>query len=78
MVIRLDGLDVERLKEIDSYATSSLYTDDERAAIAYADAITRDPHTVTDEQVADLRRRFGDAGASQRPWPRCRLRRQSR
>ena len=62
MVIRLDGLDVERLKEIDSYATSSLYTDDERAAIAYADAITRDPHTVTDEQVADLRRRFGDAG----------------
>ena len=41
---------------------SSLYTDDERAAIAYADAITRDPHTVTDEQVADLRRRFGDAG----------------
>jgi AhpD family alkylhydroperoxidase len=63
MVIRLDGLDVERLKEIDSYATSSLYTDDERAAIAYADAITRDPHTVTDEQVADLRRRFGDAGA---------------
>ena len=63
MVIRLDGLDVERLKDIDSYATSSLYTDDERAAIAYADAITRDPHTVTDEQVADLRRRFGDAGA---------------
>ena len=32
-----------------------LYTDDERAAIAYADAMTTDPHTVTDEQVADLR-----------------------
>jgi AhpD family alkylhydroperoxidase len=62
MLIRLDGLDVERLKEIDDYATSSLYTDDERAAIAYADAITRDPHSVSDEQVADLRRRFGDAG----------------
>jgi AhpD family alkylhydroperoxidase len=62
MLQRLDGLDVERLKEIDNYATSPAYTDDERAAIAYADAMTTDPHTVTDEQVADLRARFGDAG----------------
>jgi AhpD family alkylhydroperoxidase len=62
MLQRLDGLDVERLKEIDSYATSPAYTDDERAAIDYADAITIDPHTVTDEQVDDLRARFGDAG----------------
>ena len=29
---------------------------------AYADAMTTDPHTVTDEQVDDLRRRFGDDG----------------
>ena len=62
MLQRLEGLDVERLKFIDDYATSDRYTDDERAAIAYADAMTTDPHTVTDEQVADLRRRFGDAG----------------
>ena len=62
MLQRLDGLDVERLKDIDSYATSPAYSDDERAAIAYADAITRDPHTITDEQVADLQRRFGDDG----------------
>jgi AhpD family alkylhydroperoxidase len=62
MLIRLEGLDMERLKDIDNYATSPRYTDDERAAIAYADAMTRDPHTVTDEQVAELRRRFGDAG----------------
>jgi AhpD family alkylhydroperoxidase len=62
MMIRLDGLDVERLKKIDDYATSPLFTDDERAAIAYADAMTTNPHLVTDEQVADLRRRFGDAG----------------
>ncbi|MGA8251287.1 MAG: carboxymuconolactone decarboxylase family protein, partial [Mycobacterium sp.] len=62
MLQRLDGLDVERLKDIDSYATSPAYTDDERAAIAYADAMTTDPHTVTDEQMADLRARFGDAG----------------
>jgi alkylhydroperoxidase family enzyme len=62
MLQRLDGLDVDRLKHIDDYATSPLYTADERAAIAYADAMTTDPHTVTDEQVEDLRRRFGDAG----------------
>jgi AhpD family alkylhydroperoxidase len=62
MLQRLDGLDVERLKDIDNYKTSPRYSEDERAAIAYADAMTTDPHTVTDEQVADLRRRFGDAG----------------
>jgi len=62
MLQRLDGLDMERLKEIDNYATSDAFTDDERAAIAYADAIITDPHTVTDEQVGDLRARFGEAG----------------
>lgn len=62
MLIRLDGLDVGRLQMIDDYASSPLFTDDERAAIAYADAVTTDPHLVTDEQVGDLRRRFGDRG----------------
>lgn len=62
MLMRLDGLDMDRLTHIDEYRTSELFTDDERAAIAYADAMTTDVHTVTDEQVADLRRRFGDAG----------------
>ncbi len=62
MLMRLEGLDIDRLAHIDDYATSPLYTDDERAAIAYADAMTTDPHTITDEQVDDLRRRFGAAG----------------
>lgn len=62
MLARLEGMDVQRLNDIDDYATSPAYSDDERAAIAYADAMTTDPHTVTDEQVADLRDRFGDAG----------------
>jgi AhpD family alkylhydroperoxidase len=62
MLMRLEGLDMERLADIDQYATSPRYSPDERAAIAYADAITTDPHSVTDEQVADLRARFGDAG----------------
>jgi len=62
MLQRLEGLDIQRLKDIDNYGTSAAFTDDERAAIAYADAITADPHTVTDEQIADLKARFGDAG----------------
>lgn len=62
MLLRLDGLDVERIKDIENYAASPHFTDDERAAIAYADAMTTDPHTVTDEQVADLRTRFGENG----------------
>ncbi|OMC30519.1 transposase [Mycobacterium sp. GA-1841] len=62
MLMRLDNLDMERLKSIDDYATSPLFTDDERAAIAYANAMTTDPHAVTDEQVADLQRRFGEDG----------------
>ncbi len=62
MLQRLDGLDVERLRDVDNYATSPRFTEDERAAIAYADAMTTDPHSITDDQVADLRRRFGDAG----------------
>ncbi len=62
MLMRLENLDVDRLKSIDDYATSPLYTDDERAAIAYANAMTTDTHCVTDEQIADLRQRFGDDG----------------
>jgi len=62
MLQRLDGLDVKRLADIENYATSPYFTDDERAAIAYADAVTTDPHSVTDEQVADLRARFGESG----------------
>lgn len=62
MLQRLEGLDIDRLKGIDDYATSPAYSDDERAAIAYADAMTTDPRSVTDEQVHDLLQRFGDAG----------------
>jgi AhpD family alkylhydroperoxidase len=62
MLQRLDGLDIDRLKDINDYATSPRFSDDERAAIAYADAMTTDPHSVTDEQVEDLRVRFGEAG----------------
>ncbi|MFD4179683.1 carboxymuconolactone decarboxylase family protein [Rhodococcus sp. NPDC058514] len=62
MLMRLDGLDIDRLKQIGDYQTSPLYSEDERAAIAYADAMTATPTEVTDEQVADLERRFGRDG----------------
>ncbi|RZT87580.1 AhpD family alkylhydroperoxidase [Pseudonocardia sediminis] len=62
MLQRLDGLDVERLRHIDDYATDPLYRDDERLAIAYADAMTAQPMTVTDAQVAALEAEFGRAG----------------
>ncbi|GAB3431938.1 carboxymuconolactone decarboxylase family protein [Actinophytocola sediminis] len=55
-------LDIERLKEIDDYQTSSAYNHQERLAIGYADAMTATPPTVTDEQVAELRQEFGDDG----------------
>ncbi|AHH20724.1 hypothetical protein NONO_c59470 [Nocardia nova SH22a] len=62
MLMRLSHLDVDKLSEIGEYETSSAYSADERAAIAYADAMTATPTTVTDEQIADLRTRFGADG----------------
>lgn len=62
LMARLSGTTVAQLEEIDDYATSRAYTDDERAAISYADAMTATPPKVTDEQVADLEHRFGRAG----------------
>ncbi|MET0234669.1 MAG: carboxymuconolactone decarboxylase family protein [Kibdelosporangium sp.] len=62
MLQRLDGLDVERLQEIDNYATSAKYSREERLAIAYADGMTATPVQVTDEQVAELVDVFGHKG----------------
>lgn len=62
MLQRLDGLDIDRLKEINDYATSPKYTREERLAIAYADAMTATPVEVTDEQVAELVEVFGHKG----------------
>ncbi len=59
MLMKHEGLDIERLKHIDSYATSELFTDVERKALAYADAITDTPVTVIDEQVAELEKLLG-------------------
>jgi len=62
MLQKHDDLDIDRLQQIADYETSPAYSEDERAAIAYADAVTATPPTVTDEQVDDLRERFGIDG----------------
>lgn len=62
MLQRHNGLDIERLRRIDEYATSLAFTHRERLAIAYADAMTETPVSVTDEQVAELERVFGRKG----------------
>ena len=62
MLQKHEGLDIERLQQIDRHATSPAYTAQERLAIAYADAMSTSPVSVTDEQVAELRTEFGDKG----------------
>ena len=58
MLQRLDGLDVKRLADIENYATSPRFTDDERAAVAYADAMTIDPHSVSFDEPVDGKRQL--------------------
>ena len=63
MLQRLDGLDVDRLQHIDEYDARARSTSRaERLAIAYADAMTAQPMTVTDAQVAELEAVLGRAG----------------
>jgi AhpD family alkylhydroperoxidase len=62
MLQRNQGLDIERLSEIDDYATSPHFTELDRLVIDYADAMTDQPMRVTDEQVAELDRRLGHRG----------------
>jgi alkylhydroperoxidase family enzyme len=62
MLQRLGGLDVERLRHLDEYATHPLFDPVERRVLAYADAMTALPPIVTDSQVAELEAELGRAG----------------
>jgi AhpD family alkylhydroperoxidase len=62
MLQRLDGLDIERLEHIGSYATHPAYEPVERLVLAYTDAMTATPPTVTDAQVTELEAELGRAG----------------
>lgn len=56
------GLDPATLRAAVRWRDSALFDDDTRAAFAYAEAVSGDVDAVTDEMVADLRRRFGEKG----------------
>ncbi|MCW2799812.1 MAG: hypothetical protein JWQ70_1284 [Aeromicrobium sp.] len=62
MLMRLDELDVDRLKEIADFETSDKFTDADREVIRLSDAMTSTPMTVTDEQIASLDDAYGHAG----------------
>ena len=55
-----DGLDEAKVREVPRWRDSSVFDDLERDVMAYAEAATATPPTVTDEQVASLRERLGD------------------
>lgn len=56
------GLTAQRLAAVPDYATSPLFSSLEKRAMAYADALTATPLTVSDEQVSELHAALGDAG----------------
>jgi len=62
MLHRHQGLDVDRLRAVDEYATSPEFGPLERRALRYADAMTAQPMTVTDEMVAELDGELGHRG----------------
>ncbi len=55
------GMNVDRLRELHRYEESDAFSPLEKLAIVYADAVTAQPMTVTDEQVAELRQHLDDA-----------------
>jgi alkylhydroperoxidase family enzyme len=54
------GVSEEKILALPEYATSPLYDDAERAALEYADAITRSDLDVDDELFARLRGFYDD------------------
>jgi alkylhydroperoxidase family enzyme len=56
-----EGVDQRKLRDVPRWRDSDIYTDLERQVMAYAEAMTSTPPSVTDEMVADLRRELDDA-----------------
>ena len=50
----------EKIDALGDYASSDLYDERERAALAYADAMTTTPVDVSDEVFARVREHFDD------------------
>jgi alkylhydroperoxidase family enzyme len=56
------GLDMDKAREVPIWRDSDRFTPLEREAMAYAEAATQTPPTVTDEMVASLLAQLGPAG----------------
>ncbi|MFW3169953.1 carboxymuconolactone decarboxylase family protein [Geodermatophilus sp. CPCC 206100] len=56
-----EGVDPAKLRDVPRWRDSDVYTDLERRVMAYAEAVTATPPTVTDEMVDELRRSLDDA-----------------
>jgi alkylhydroperoxidase family enzyme len=56
-----EGVDPAKIRDVPRWRDSDVYTDLERQVMAYAEAMTMTPPTVTDEMVAGLRRELDDA-----------------
>lgn len=54
------GIPDEKLDALTDYATSPLFDARERAALAYADAVTRTGGEIPEALFAELRRHFSD------------------
>ncbi|MFD2090255.1 carboxymuconolactone decarboxylase family protein [Blastococcus deserti] len=55
------GIDPAKLRDVPRWRDSVRFSDLERRVMAYAEAMTTTPLTVTDEMVAGLRERLDDA-----------------
>jgi alkylhydroperoxidase family enzyme len=56
-----EHLDLDKAREVPRWRTSTVFTPLERGVLDYAEAMTRTPPTVTDEQAADLLAQLGNA-----------------
>ncbi|MCG8468104.1 MAG: hypothetical protein MJB57_07820 [Gemmatimonadetes bacterium] len=56
------GVSDEKLLAVAEHAESPHFTDDERRALAYADAITLSDRDVSDEMFAEVLEAFGEEG----------------
>jgi alkylhydroperoxidase family enzyme len=54
-------VDENRLADLDDYESSSRFSDREKVALRYADAITWDPSQADDAMWSELKRHFSDA-----------------
>ena len=55
-----NGISTEKIEALNDYPTSPLFTDQEKVALEYADAITETRRDVDDALFARLQRHFDD------------------